>query len=741
MPSPVRSEPYARRIHRSPYPAVLTTLILGIALSVLGSWVAYSWEKDRVELAFERATAAITGSVEDCFLHQIDNARAVVALYEASTDSIGRTQFSAFVEPLISRCEALVGVHWAPRVPGRAREAFERRAARERHGYAIVEYDGAGRLVHAGEREVHFPILYGEPRQVSWYPEGLDLASRANEGKTIEYVLRTRRMAFVPHEPTRDAQSPVLEVLFHPVYRSSGPSTSNAAARQPVGLVIGLSRLSAIVDEAFQNAGNPPLGVDVQEVLTDGTRQMIYSRPSASAGSASGPWEYLLPPLIEPRETQFLAADRALVLRFAPNHGAYSVHPGWLPLIVIVSGLVFTACVAVYLDRTKQRTERIRELVQRLSEGDIRKNEFLAVLGHELRNPLVPISNAVQILRAKRVPSAATLEWAEGVIERQVTQLARLVDDLLDVARITRGDIALRDERVDLREVVQRAVETERPLIDTKRHVLRDRLPSEPVPVRGDRARLIQVVGNLLDNAAKYTPDGGRIDVELLREGNEVRLSVRDSGIGIPPEFLPGVFDLFHQAPVRDRHATGGGLGLGLGLARRLIEMHGGRIEAASAGEGAGSQFTVRLAVSTDPAETGPDPRPPARARESRRVLVVEDNLDVALSFQTLLETMGHQVAVAHDGPAALDVARSVSPEIAFVDIGLPGMDGYEVARRLREQRTPPPYLIAITGYGQARDRERAAMAGFDRHLVKPVDVAVLEEALSSAPVREALPS
>lgn len=739
MPSTARA-PYPRWI-RPLYPAVLIALVLGIGLSALGSWAAYQWEKGRVELAFVRATATITESMNDCFFHQIDSVRAVAALYEAFPDRIGHTQFRRFVEPLVARCEALAGINWAPSVPERERAAFEARVAREQADYEIVEYDGAGQLVRAGERGLHFPILYAEPSQFPWYPIGFDLASRPKEGQTIEYVRRTGRMSFVPHDPTPSARSPTLDVLLYPIYRSGSRASSGPGGREPVGLVIGISSLSSIVDEALQRAGNPPLGLEVVEVLPDGTRQLIYSRPSGSAESASWTRALSLPPTIETRETQLATADHALVLRFMPDHGAYGVRPGWLPLWVIVSGLLFTGFLAVYLDRTRRNTERIAELVKRLSEQDARKNEFLAVLGHELRNPIAPISNAAQVLGAKRTPTPATVEWAAGVIARQVTQLARLVDDLLDVARITRGDISLRDEHVDLREIVQRAVETQRPLIDAKQHVLRERLPPDPVPIRGDRARLIQVVSNLLDNAAKYTPEGGRIDIDLACEGGEAMVSVRDSGIGIPAELLPRIFDLFNQAPDRDWHAIGGGLGLGLGLARRFVEMHGGQIEAASAGEGAGSQFTVRLPVSPSPADAEPGARPPPSSRESRRVLVVEDNLDVALSFKVLLETMGHRVTVAHDGPTALDAARSFSPEIAFIDIGLPGMDGYELARRLRKQSTPAPYLIAVTGYGQARDRERAAIAGFDRHLVKPVDVAVLDEVFSSAPVRDVQPS
>lgn len=468
-----------RRRYRGPYPAVLITLVFGVLLSVLGSWMVHAWEEERGEAVFAHAANTIARSIEDCFLHQIDNVRAVAALYEAFPKRIGRNEFRNFVDPLVARCEALLAVAWAPAVPRGERVAFEARARREHPGYAIVEYDGAGQLVPASERDLHFPIQRVEPPDAAGYPLGLDLASRPRERETIAHVRGTGRMSFVPHDATPDARGPTLETLLYPVYQGRR-TASGTAGQDPAGIVVGVSRLTGIVDEALRHAGHPRLGVDIFEVLPNGERQAVYTRPPDRA--ARPRWSAVLPltPAIDAREMPFVTADHPLVLRFVPHAGVYGTWPGWLPAAFLIAGLLFTGLVAVYIDHTRSKTERIAELARRLAEQDRRKNEFLAVLGHELRNPIAPIGNAVQVLRMRRTPTPATVEWAAGVIERQVSQLARLVDDLLDVARIARGDIALRSELVDLREVVARAIETQRPLIDAKGHLLRERLPPDP---------------------------------------------------------------------------------------------------------------------------------------------------------------------------------------------------------------------------------------------------------------------
>ena len=374
------------------------------------------------------------------------------------------------------------------------------------------------------------------------------------------------------------------------------------------------------------------------------------------------------------------------------------------------------------------------QLYQALREADRRKDEFLATLAHELRNPLAPIRNALQILKMPRV-DAKTIERSRDMMERQVHHLVRLVDDLLDVSRVMRGKIELRREKVELATVVARAVETVQPLIDTQGHELSVRLPSESLPLDADPVRLAQVVGNLLTNAAKYTEPGGRIWLTAERDGHEAVLRIRDTGIGIAPDILPRIFELFVQV---DHAATRsqGGLGIGLTLVKNLCEMHNGSVEARSAGLGQGSEFVVRLPLSFQSLRENPGPEsavaPSPPLSSGHRLLVVDDNRDAADSLAMLLRLQGHEVRVAHSGPAALEMTKGYAPDVAFLDIGMPGMDGYEVARRLRQQPgLEKVVLAALTGWGQQEDRRRTAEAGFDHHLVKPPEPKAVEGVLA----------
>jgi PAS domain S-box-containing protein len=369
--------------------------------------------------------------------------------------------------------------------------------------------------------------------------------------------------------------------------------------------------------------------------------------------------------------------------------------------------------------------EEVKRAEQSLREEDRRKDEFIAVLAHELRNPLAPIRHAVHLLGA---PAAGAAERERGrqVIERQVGTMARLLDDLLDLSRITRGRLELKRERVALRTVVEHAVETSRPLIDARRHALQ----VHAVPdawLDADPVRLCQVVANLLNNAAKFTPPGGRIDVECSTAAGTATIAVRDSGAGLAPEMLDRAFDTFVHAPGAATAAAGeGGLGIGLSLVRGLVELHGGHVAARSDGPGRGATFLVELPLDATAAATPPPaPRPAAPSTPSagRRVLVADDNRDAAATLALLLELEGHEVRVAHDGREALDAFEAFGPEVALLDIGMPGLDGYAVAREVRARAPQPrPLLVAITGWGQAHDRARAADAGYDLHLTKPVD-------------------
>jgi signal transduction histidine kinase len=373
-------------------------------------------------------------------------------------------------------------------------------------------------------------------------------------------------------------------------------------------------------------------------------------------------------------------------------------------------------------------TERDNHL-RVLKDTDRRKDEFLATLAHELRNPLAPIGNAVQILRLRAHQDASVDELA-AVMERQVKHLVRLVDDLLEMSRITRGRIELRSEQVTIESILRSAVETSRPLIDAADHQLTVTVPGEPMIVNGDPVRLAQVFANLLNNAAKYTDTGGRIWLTAYREGMAVVVSVRDSGHGIPPDMLPRVFEMFLQLPDHSAR-THGGLGIGLTLVKTLIEMHGGTVRANSGGPGKGSEFIVRLPLLADapglaPSVAEPHPVPPRLA--SRRVLVVDDNVDAAHSLALVLRIMGLTTKVASSGPAALELLPQFKPELVFLDIGMPGMDGHAVARAIRAM---PEWsgltLVAMTGWGQDEDRRRSQQAGFNHHLIKPVDVRALE--------------
>ncbi len=374
-------------------------------------------------------------------------------------------------------------------------------------------------------------------------------------------------------------------------------------------------------------------------------------------------------------------------------------------------------------------------LYEELRQRDQRKDEFLATLAHELRNPLAPIGNALEILPLAQ-DDGATSAQARETIERQFQHLVRLVDDLLDISRITRGRIELRKKRVALSEVMQSALESSRPLIESCGHELTVTLPEDPVWLEADATRLAQAIANLLNNAAKYTPKRGHIALTAERAGESVAIKVRDTGIGIRAELLPQVFDLFAQVDTALERAQGG-LGIGLFLVKKLVELHGGSVEAHSAGRGQGAEFIVRLPVASEDratqgasAEAGARPVAPLPAR---RVLVVDDNRDAAESLGTLLRMLGHEVYLAFDGLTALEAARRYRPDLVLLDIGLPGMHGYDVAQRIRKQpELREVVLVAVTGWGQEEDRRRAREAGFDHHLTKPLNRTALERLLAT---------
>lgn len=390
-----------------------------------------------------------------------------------------------------------------------------------------------------------------------------------------------------------------------------------------------------------------------------------------------------------------------------------------------------------------QQEKRIQELVEeslrrhteRLQEADRRKNEFLALLGHELRNPLGAIANALGLMRMLD-PADPDFRESQQVIERQSQQMQRLVDDLLDISRITRGGVELRREKLQWNAVMRQAAAAARPLAEARGHTLEVREAEHDVELDADPARLQQVLSNLLVNAIKYTPRGGRILFSAEREYDQLVVRVRDNGVGISPEMLPQIFDMFTQVDV-SRRDSDGGLGIGLSLARSLIELHGGAIEALSDGLGQGSEFIVRLPCRDRATPESPSSAPAQLpAARSARVLVVDDNRDVAMTLAALLKHQGHAVQLAHDGPAALAMAAECRPDLVLVDIGLPGMDGYEVARKLRALKgLDRAMLAALTGFGHEEHRRRSEEAGFDCHLVKPLKAEELLALLAKAPL------
>ena len=394
--------------------------------------------------------------------------------------------------------------------------------------------------------------------------------------------------------------------------------------------------------------------------------------------------------------------------------------------------------LAAEIARRTALTVENAKLFNQLRDADQKKNEFLAVLAHELRNPLAPITNVLEIMRVTAA-NEEELTPLRDVMERQVQQMVHLVDDLLDVSRITSGKIVLRKELSDLRTIVQTALETSRPLLEASKHDLTVTLPPQQLFVEGDKTRLAQVLSNLLTNAAKYTPEGGRVWLTVSQDGQDALIRVRDTGMGIPEDMLPLIFEMFTQVD-RNLGRSQGGLGIGLTLVRSLVEMHGGTIRAFSDGPGQGSEFVVRLPLSREESQqqnAGGEQDQRARAGSSSqgRILVVDDNKDSVETLSALLRIMGYEVRMSYDGPSALEAAAAFRPHVVLLDIGLPGMSGYDVARRMRQMpEVSDAVLIAQTGWGQDDDKRRAEEAGFNAHMVKPVDTAQLKRLLAGLP-------
>ncbi len=475
---------------------------------------------------------------------------------------------------------------------------------------------------------------------------------------------------------------------------------------------------AGVVAETCPDVAAVCLGIDAgagavvltEEALTRGEFPLLVE-----AVGRQPPWSDF-PVLVLTRS----GADSEVALKTLETLGNVTLleRPVRVPAIVSAVRTALRARRRQY--QIRDHLDEVRRVSDALKDADRRKDDFLAMLAHELRNPLAPVRTGFHILKNPAFPSDRAVRVRE-MMERQVDHMVRLVDDLLDVGRILRGKIDLQTAPVDLATVVGRAVETTQPVIDTQGHEIRVDLPPAPVRVVGDADRLAQVFANLLNNAAKYTEKGGHIRVAVGRDGGSAVVRVSDDGVGMAPELLPRVWDLFTQAE-RSLDRSQGGLGLGLTLVRRLVEMHGGTVEARSEGLGRGSEFVVRLPAVEELAASSPAAARPAPGR-GRRVLVVDDNTDAADSLAMLLGLGGHDVRTAYHGQAALELAPAFRPDVVVLDIGLPGMSGYETAHWLRLQPDMDSVvLVALTGYGQDEDRRKSREAGFDHHLVKPVD-------------------
>jgi two-component system, sensor histidine kinase len=504
-----------------------------------------------------------------------------------------------------------------------------------------------------------------------------------------------------------------------------------------------LMRLGTARDEAL---ALPLLDTEGLAVFacTDLT-QLLAEWDTAGAGALLIAEEALddraLPALRQRVQQQAPWSDIPLVLLARPDASSMTVASAmerWPNTSVIERPLRAPELVSVLRAalRARSRQYQIRALLEGLQRDDVRKNEFIATLAHELRNPLAPMANALALLDAA-ADDAQTVRSSTAMMQRQLDHLVRLIDDLMEIARITRGKVKLQREWVNLHAVLDDAVELARPAIDAAGHRLNIERGAGALPLWGDRVRLAQVFANLLGNAAKYTPRGGHVDVSVRGHADHVSVAVADNGDGLPADMLGAVFDMFVQAQPNARMAPGG-LGIGLTLVRTLVQLHGGSVQATSPGLGRGSTFVVRLPLRA-PAHAGTAPRgaaaqaAPAPVIEGLRVLVVDDNVDAAQSLAALLRHDGAAVTVAHEAAQALRAARAERFDAAVLDIGLPGTDGCELARRLRGQLDEQATLVALTGWGHDSDRERIAAAGFDHHLLKPADVVQLRKLLAES--------
>ncbi len=713
-----------------PVGVLVLSLLLTSGVCVLLGGVARARDEARFENLVQTTSDRIQRRL-DTYVALLQGTEGLFTTQQEVTPA----EFSAYVRlfDIQSRYPGIQGIGLTRRF------SREERAQVEQQTRTALGLPGFHTWPEVLDEELHSVVLL-EPRdRRNQAAMGYNMYSEPTRREAMERARDTGQPALsgkvtLKQEILQDKQAGFL--LYLPIYRGGDmPVTLEERREALVGFVYSPFRADDLLNGIFGTERQPRVAFQLYDGLEVDEERLMHS--------SHGPEARAHEPMFT-TTTTLLVAGRPWTLTFSslPAFDATASSPMVVPfsgLGVLVSLGFFLMMLAQVRARGEAErsadglrvalSERAR-VEEQLREADRRKDDFLAMLAHELRNPLAPVLTAVQLMERKQRTGLGT-EREREVVERQVHHMRRLVDDLLDVSRVTRGKIQLRKHPVDLVASVGRAVEAARPFADSREHTLRVELPGGPVWTEADPVRLVQVFTNLLHNAAKYSEPGGRITLTLAREGGEAVVRVADTGMGIPAEALPHLFEPFMQV-ARTLDRAQGGLGLGLTLVKQLVEMHGGRVEATSGGVGKGSVFTVRLPLL--PAGRVPVVPVAAPAEQevstgSRRVLVVDDNVDAAELLGEVLEMDGHRVTVVHDGTAALERMGAEEPEVIFLDIGLPGMDGYEVARRIRERAGGAgPRLVAVTGYGQASDRQRSREAGFDAHLVKPVELEQVRE-------------
>lgn len=716
-----------RRLPRHLVP--VTVLVLSLLLTLGASLLLKANARARDQARFDN----MVQSTADRIQRRLDSYVALLQGTEglfSTQDEVTPEEFSAFVQLLDvqGHYPGIQGIGFSQRFSREERPKVERRirahaglpgfhawpesSGDELHSIVLLEPRDARNLAAMGYN------MFSEPTRHEAMARARDTGLPALTAKvTLKQEIHSEKQAGF--------------LLYLPVYRGGRvPDTMEQRREALVGFVYSPFRADDLLHGIFGTEQQPRVAFQLYDGPVVDEEKLLHS--------SHDPEELPRAPMFT-TTTTLTVAGRPWTLAFASLPAFDETASGGLVLPFTLAGvlvsLVFFLMMRAQV-RARGEAERSADglrvalheracVEEQLREADRRKDDFLAMLAHELRNPLAPVLTAVQLMEHKQRAGQGT-ERERDVVERQVHHMRRLVDDLLDVSRVTRGKIQLQKRPLELVDAVGRALEAVRPFAESREHALRLQVPGGPVWTEADPVRLEQVLTNLLHNAAKYSEPGGRITLGLTCEAGEAVVRVADTGMGIPADALPHLFEPFMQV-ARTLDRAQGGLGLGLTLVQRLVEMHGGRVEVASEGVGRGSVFSVRLPLLPEArvpvALEAPRPGQDVPG-EGRRVLVVDDNVDAAELLGEVLELDGHQVTVVHDGQTALERLDVLDPDVVFLDIGLPGLDGYEVARRMRQRLGGGcPRLVAVTGYGQSSDRQRSREAGFDAHLVKPVEL------------------